>query len=162
MYTKPYITNLTTCQDKNACSHQIVEPLKWSLEYFYFYFILGRACLLLFACVFALFLSLCIQLLLFFVSLLLYFCWCIVIILLLPIQCSSVREYQQQNRHRHILTVNCAVLFFDWNLFRISNSVMNARVFRSKWTGRVTEIEIERLIHGCIICVKRTFHAILL
>lgn len=88
-----------------------------------------------------------------FVSLLMYFCWCIVIILLLPIQCSSVREYQQQNRHRHILTVNCAVLFFDWNLFRISNSVMNARVFRSKWTGRVTEIEIECLIHGCIICV---------
>lgn len=29
-------------------------------------------------------------------------------------------------------------------------------------TGRVTEIEIECLIHGCIICVKRTFQAILL
>lgn len=51
MYTKPYITDLTTCQDKNACSHQIVEPLKWSLEYFYSFFS-GRACLLLFACFF--------------------------------------------------------------------------------------------------------------
>lgn len=38
MYTKPYITDLTTCQDENACSHQIVEPLKWSLEYFYIIF----------------------------------------------------------------------------------------------------------------------------
>lgn len=43
MYTKPYITNLTTCQDKNACSHQIVEPLKWSLEYFCIYFFFGKS-----------------------------------------------------------------------------------------------------------------------
>lgn len=140
--------------------------IKMEFGIFLLFFFSGRACLLLFACVFLSFYRCVFN----YYSSLSRCCCCSFVDVFLLMYCyyslvaNSMLICENINNKTDISIFDRKLCGFIFRLKFVSNFKFSYECvfFVRSEQARVTEIETECLIHGCIICVKRTFQAMLL